>query len=95
VSTQPNLPEETSPETSQPAVAVYALTLRGHLSDQWADWFSGAAITQRDNGETVLTCRVSDQAALHGLLKRVRDLGMPLLSVVCVQPSQDGARGEA
>ena len=54
---------------------------RGHLEDRWADWFGGLTITLEDNGDTLLTCPVVDQAALHGLLKKVRDLGMPLLSV--------------
>ena len=55
----------------------------------WADWFEGLAITLEENGETRLTGVVIDQAALHSLLRKVRDLGMPLLSVVCMQP--DGA----
>jgi hypothetical protein len=59
----------------------------GHLGQQWADWFDGLTITLEDSGETLLSGPVVDQAALHGLLKKVRDLGMPLLSVVCVKPS--------
>jgi hypothetical protein len=83
---RPEQPDETVPETSQ--TAVYALTLRGHLGTQWAEWFDGASITLQDNGDTVLTCPVTDQAALHGLLKRVRDLGMPLISVACIEPHE-------
>ncbi|NTU81148.1 MAG: hypothetical protein HGA45_17490 [Chloroflexales bacterium] len=65
---------------------LYEIRLKGHLDDRWADWFDGLTITRADNGETVLTGLVADQAALHGLLRKVRDLGLPLLSVVQVEP---------
>jgi NADPH:quinone reductase-like Zn-dependent oxidoreductase len=71
--------------------AVYELKLRGQLGDQWSEWFGGASITVQDDGDTVLLCTVSDQAALHGLLKKVRDLGIPLLSVRRVDPAQSKA----
>jgi hypothetical protein len=74
------------PDLDQPT--VYRIRIAGHLGRQWADWFEGLAITLDENGDTLLTGPVVDQAALHGLLKKVRDLGMPLLSVVCVQPNQ-------
>lgn len=60
---------------------VYQIRIKGHLGCQWTDWFEGLTITLEDNGDTLLTGPVFDQAALHGLLKKVRDLGMPLLSV--------------
>ena len=60
---------------------VYQIRIKGHLSGQWTVWFEGLTITLEENGETLLTGPVIDHAALHGLLKRVRDLGMPLLSV--------------
>jgi len=67
---------------------LYEIRLKGHLNDRWAGRFGDAVITLEDNGNTLLTCPVIDQAALHGLLKRVRDLGMPLLSVNFVNPGQ-------
>ena len=60
---------------------IYQIRIKGHLDHQWRDWFEDANITLDENGDTLLTCSVVDQAALHGLLKKVRDLGIPLLSV--------------
>jgi len=74
------------PNSSQPT--IYKIRIKGHLDPQWTDWFEGLTITQEENGETLLTGLVVDQAALHGLLKRIRDLGMPLVSV-CPVCSQD------
>ena len=59
----------------------YEIRLTGHLDDRWTRWFDGLTITLEDNGDTLLTGPVVDQAALHGLLKKVRDLGLPLQSV--------------
>ena len=67
---------------------LYEIRLKGHLDDRWANWFGGVAITLEENGNTLLSGFVADQAALHGLLKKVRDLGMPLLSVNFVSPGQ-------
>jgi hypothetical protein len=61
---------------------VYQIRIKGHLDRRWTDWFDGLTITLEDNGDTLLTGPVADQAALHGLLRKVRDLGMPLLSVI-------------
>jgi hypothetical protein len=66
--------------------AIYQIRIEGHLGEQWTDWFEGLTITPEDNGVTLLTGLVVDQAALHGLLKKVRDLGIPLRSVNCVPP---------
>ncbi len=65
---------------------VYQIRIKGHLGPRWADWFGGVTIALEDNGDTLLTCPVEDQAALHGLLRKVRDLGMPLLSAIRVEP---------
>ncbi len=70
---------------------IYQIRLKGHLGRHWTDWFDGFTITALDNGETLLTGPVTDQAALHGLLKKVRDVGMPLLSVVGIKPDQADA----
>jgi hypothetical protein len=67
---------------------LYEIRLKGYLNDRWADRIGDVAITLEDNGNTLLICPVIDQAALHGLLKRIRDLGMPLLSVNFVNPGQ-------
>jgi hypothetical protein len=64
------------------------IRIKGHLDKRWADWFDGLTITLEDNGDTRLTGPVVDQAALHGLLKKVRDLGLPLVSVRHVDPQQ-------
>ena len=64
----------------------YEIRLKGHLDDRWSDWFGGLTITLEDNGDTLLTGPVIDQAALHGLLKKVRDLGLSLVSVSPVEP---------
>lgn len=74
------------PDPSQPM--VYQIRIKGHLGRQWTDWFGSLTITLEDNGETLLTGPVVDQAALHGLLRKVRDLGMPLLSVSRVELGQ-------
>jgi hypothetical protein len=70
---------------------IYQIRLKGHLGRHWTDWFDGLTITPDDNGETLLTGPVADQAALHGLLKKVRDVGMPLISVVGIKPDQADA----
>ena len=67
---------------------VYQIRIKGHLDSQWTDWFEGLTITLEEDGDTLLTGPVIDQAALHGLLKKVRDLGMPLVSVSPVEPGQ-------
>jgi hypothetical protein len=70
---------------------LYEIRIKGHLDNRWTDWFEGLTITALDNGETLLTGPVVDQAALHGLLRKVRDLAMPLLSVTRIRPGQADA----
>ena len=73
--------EEFSPQTDPDQPLVYQIRIKGHLGPQWTAWFEGMAVTREENGDTLLTGPVVDQAALHGLIKKVRDLGLPLLSV--------------
>ena len=80
------MPNELDPKPDPSQPMIYQIRLKGHLGSQWTDWFGGLTITLEDNGDTLLTGPVVDQAALYGLLRKVRDLGMPLLSVICVEP---------
>lgn len=64
---------------------IYEIKLKGFLDESWADWFDGLTFTHENDGTTTIVGAIMDQAALHGLLKKVRDLGMPLLSVTCVR----------
>ena len=70
---------------------VYQIRIKGHVGRQWSDWFGDLTIQLQDNGETLLTGPVVDQAALHGVIKKVRDVGMPLLSVNRVKHGQADA----
>ena len=79
------------PESDPDQPTIYQIRIKGHLGQQWTDWFEGLTITPEEEGETLLTGPVIDQAALHGLLKKVRDLGLPLLSVNRVEPGQEDA----
>ncbi len=74
------------PTTDPSQPVIYQIRLGGHLGPAWADWFAGLTITLAEDGDTLLTGPVVDQAALHGLLKKIRDLGLPLVSVNRVQP---------
>jgi hypothetical protein len=78
-------------DSSQPL--VYQIRVEGHLGQQWMDWFDGLTITLEEDGDTLLTGPVADQAALHGLLKKVRDLGLPLVSVSPVEPDPSTTLG--
>ena len=87
------MPNELNPKTDPGQPMVYQIRIKGHLGSQWTDWFEGLTITLEDNGDTLLTGAVIDQAALHGLLKRVRDLGLPLVSVSPVEPGPSTTLG--
>jgi hypothetical protein len=73
---------------STPTPAVYAIRLQGHLDSRWAEWFGSLTMALEADGSTLLTGPVVDQAALYSVLKKVRDLGLPLLSVNRVEPGQ-------
>jgi hypothetical protein len=72
---------EHTPQADPGQAPIYHIRIKGHLGPQWSDWFAGLTVTQEDGDVTLLTGPVVDQAALHGLLRKVRDLGIPLLSV--------------
>lgn len=76
-----SMPDEQTPEPGANQPLVYQIRIKGHLSQQWKEWFDGLTITWEEDGNTLLSGPVADQAALHGILKRIRDLGAPLLSV--------------
>jgi hypothetical protein len=71
--------------------AYYEIRLQGQLDARWSDWFAGMTITLDNNGDTLLSGPLADQAALHGILKKVRDLGLILLSVNSVEPDNKEA----
>jgi hypothetical protein len=85
------------PKTDPSQPVVYQIRIKGHLSSQCTNWFDGMTITLEEGGDTLLTGPVVDQAALHGLLKKVRDLGLPLVSVSPVEhgPSTSLGTGQA
>ena len=72
------------PDTSHPA--IYRIRIQGQLDNQWTNWFDDMTITLEEDGNTLLTGSVIDQAALHGLLKKIRDLGLTLISICPGRP---------
>jgi hypothetical protein len=84
------VPDQINSETDPEQPVAYQIRIKGHLGSQWTDWFGGLAITLEENGDTLLTGPIPDQAALHGLLRRVRDVGMPLVSI-CPVTFEEGA----
>ena len=78
--------DNSNPPASSAPTTIYRIKIQGHLGSQWSDWFGGMVITHDESGDTVLTGPVVDQAALHGLLKKVRDLGLTLILVVRIDP---------
>jgi hypothetical protein len=82
---------ELDPKNKPSQAVAYQIRIKGHLGSQWTGWFEGFAITLEEDGTTLLSGPVADQAALHGLLKKVRDLGLPLVSVCPVEPGRSDA----
>ena len=80
------MPEQRSPRDDRSEDGRYEIRLRGHLETRWAAWFEGMTLSHERDGSTVLSGPVVDQAALHGLLQKVRDIGLPLVSVTYVEP---------
>jgi hypothetical protein len=79
---------ELNPASDPNQPVVYQIRLQGQLGAEWRDWLGVMSITLADNGDTLVTSQVVDQAALYGLLRKVRDLGIPLLAVNCIQLDQ-------
>jgi hypothetical protein len=73
-------------DTDRREAGRYEIRLKGHLDTRWAGWFDGLSLTHRSDGTTVIHGQVADQAALHGLLQKVRDAGLPLVSVIRIDP---------
>lgn len=82
-----------TPSGAQYESGRYEIRIQGHLDAQWTDWFGMLSVTMEENGDTLLTGTVADQSALHGLLRKVRDLGMPLISVNRIGPRQTDVQG--
>ena len=86
-------PDDDHAPNAPDAPAQWELRLKGHLDARWAGWFGGLTLTHENDGATVLRGPVADQAALHGLLSKVRDLGLPLISVTHCEPKRAGVPG--
>ena len=84
------MPDGPSPGPAPGRPAIYQVRVSSHLDDRWADWPDGLSITREASGDTVLTVPVLDQAALHGLLRKLRDVGVPLVSI---NPAGSGQTG--
>ncbi len=86
------MPTDNRSDSDPDQPMAYQIRIKGHLGHEWTDWFGGLAITLEDNGDTLLTGPIVDQAALHGLLRKIRDLGMPLISVSPRSPFDEGEK---
>ena len=78
--------QKSKPDANQPM--VYQIRIEGQLGQQWLSWFEDLTIALEEDGKTLLSGPIADQSALHGILKKIRDLGMPLLSVNSIDPDQ-------
>ena len=70
---------------------IYQIVVKGHLESEWSDWFDGLTITLIDNGETILSGPIVDQSALHGVLIKIRDLGLPLMSLTRIETERENS----
>lgn len=82
------MPNEQNLGSDPDAPKIFQIRIQGHLGQQWAGWFDGFVIVLEEDGNTLISGPVIDQSALHGILKKIRDLGMPLLSVNSIDPDQ-------
>jgi hypothetical protein len=82
-----------TPTPDRPEAGRYEIRLTGHLDAHWAAWFDGLTVGHADDGTTLISGSIVDQAALHGVLQRVRDLGLPLVSVVRLEPDEPQTTG--
>ncbi len=82
------MPNEQNLGSAPDRPKIFQIRIQGHLGRQWAGWFDGLTIVLEEDGNTLLSGPVADQSALHGILKKIRDLGMPLLSINSVDPNQ-------
>jgi hypothetical protein len=78
--------QNSNPDLDKPV--IYQFRIKGHLDSSWTSWFEGLSVTLDESGDSLLTGPVADQAALHGLLKKMRDLGLTLVSVSPLDPGQ-------
>jgi len=85
--------ERRTPTPDLPEAGRYEIRLTGHLDARWTAWFDGLTVGHQSDGTTVISGPIPDQAALHGVLQRVRDLGLPLVSVNRIEPDEPQPTG--
>lgn len=85
--------DQRTPTPDRPEAGRYEIRLTGRLDAHWAAWFDGLTVSHETDGTTVISGPIADQAALHGVLQRVRDLGLPLVSVIRVEPDEPATTG--
>ncbi len=86
--------EDGQPNTGSGEGTIWEIRIKGHLGRQWTDWFDGLTITLEADGDTRLTGPLPDQAALHGVLRKVRDLALPLRSVTCAESTRSASTAD-
>lgn len=82
------MPKEFNADSDPDRRDVYQIRIKGHLGSHWSDWFEGMDFNEEEDGELIMSGHVVDQTALHGLLKKVRDLGLPLISIARIEPGR-------